>query len=255
MAAYTCTAHISACTCSDHMGGKDIRSGCVPLQLVSSFVPLIVCLVALMSVCMLPGGWVDGSKCSAAVEMFEASPEGGQWLSLSPLIQSRRLHGLAACAGKLYVFGGCCDDPQWYTDSVEVLDLSVGLDQAVWVQLPRKVPAAGELRAVTVDPYIFLFLNGRNVVRYDTTDDSHTTLSALPLEDWHCFDAVHVGGGHVLLLGGSSKGAWTSAVYDYDVRTDSWTALPPMPQAKRRCACVASFSRPVLESLPSDTTA
>jgi hypothetical protein len=194
---------------------------------------------------VVTGGWVDGSKCSAATEVYVPSAEpheaGGtgtdQWLALPPLTKARRLHGVAASGNKLFVFGGCCDDPHWYTDSVEVLDLSSGEGEGGWQELPSRVPFAGELSAVAVDPFILLFLNGRAVVRYDPAEDTHTTLSDLPVEDWHCFDTVYTGGGHVMVLGGTSKGVWTTAAFDYDVKSDEWTELPAMTQAKRRAAC------------------
>lgn len=189
------------------------------------------------------GGWVDGSKCSAAAEVYTPTETGvGTWEALPSLLHPRRLHGLAACGSQLFVFGGCCDDPHWYTDSVEVLSLGEDgrADGATWSELPSKVPFPGELCAVTVEPFIFLFLNGRSVVRYDPAEDTHTVISDLPVAEWHCFDAVHVGGGHIMVLGGTVSGAWTTTAFDYDVRTDTWTALPAMTQAKRRCACAAA---------------
>lgn len=198
----------------------------------------------------------DVVKISEGMPTQVDDTNADRWMPLPPLNHARRLHGVAVCCGKLYVFGGCCDDPHWYTDSVEVLDLrdestANGGSGNGWTELPARVPFAGELSAVSVEPFIFLFLNGKGVVRYDPADDTHTQLSDLPVEDWHCFDTVHIGGGHVMVLGGTSKGVWTTAAFDYDVRLDEWTQLPSMTQAKRRAACTALWRR---EDITSSST-
>jgi hypothetical protein len=179
------------------------------------------------------------------------------------------------------VFGGSCDDPHWHTDTVECFETSppvpvspphptsapllassvVGEDDKVmgeqlpfesalatpihasgWVTLPTRLPYSGGASAVTLRPYIFVFLHGRAVCRYDPILDSYNLLSALPVINWHCFDAkadsTDDGDGRfVYLVGGSSNGKWGDFAYRYDAQEDSWLCLPPMPQAKRRCAC------------------
>ena len=54
------------------------------------------------------GGWEDGSRCTAVLEVFSPSTE--RWTLLAPMLQSRRLHGAALLDGHLYVFGGASDD-------------------------------------------------------------------------------------------------------------------------------------------------
>ena len=91
-------------------------------------------------------------------------------------------------------------------------------------------------------------------------------LTALPVEDWHCFDVASVSvpqGGtsleseEVYVVGGASRGVWSKVAYLYNTRLDSWKKLPDMPQAKRRMACsvlldtsLSSSSSAVLPSPP-----
>ena len=55
------------------------------------------------------GGWIDGVMCSPATEVYD--PVLDVWHNLPPLNTPRKLHGCAALRGKLYVFGGSCDEP------------------------------------------------------------------------------------------------------------------------------------------------
>ena len=54
------------------------------------------------------------------------------------MITPRRLHGATVFDGMIYVFGGCCNDPEWYTDKAEMYDPTLD----VWSQLPS-MPVAG----------------------------------------------------------------------------------------------------------------
>mmetsp|Transcript_14448 Transcript_14448/g.21718 ORF Transcript_14448/g.21718 Transcript_14448/m.21718 type:complete len:368 (-) Transcript_14448:139-1242(-) len=195
------------------------------------------------------GGWVDGTLCSGAVESYDTTPYDlaePQWTVLPSLISARRLHGVAALKDRLYAFGGCLDDPHWHTDSAEVLDLAaleVAQDSnesnCQWRQLENRIPATGGVTAVALSPYIFLFLHGKYVARYDPEDDSYTRLSDLPVFDWHCFDATAISSTQIVLLGGAAGGKWSKVVYKYDAQNDTWEDMPSMKQAKRRCACAA----------------
>lgn len=70
------------------------------------------------------GGWIDGSKCSGAVEAYHCDgDDANKWFNLPDLTIPRKLHGCAALGGKLYVFGGSCDEPMWHTNTIEVIDL------------------------------------------------------------------------------------------------------------------------------------
>lgn len=68
------------------------------------------------------GGWIDGVRCSPASEIYDIYND--EWENLPQLNIPRKLHGCAALHGKLYVFGGSCDEPLWHTDTAEVLDIA-----------------------------------------------------------------------------------------------------------------------------------
>lgn len=116
--------------------------------------------------------------------------------------------------------------------------------EAKWTVLPTLLPSkGGGASAVTVGDFIYVFLHGKRVCRFDPACDSYLELSELPVEDWHCFDVCAVIGPdgvqaeEVYVIGGASKGAWSKVAYLYNTRLDTWDQLPSMPQAKRRMAC------------------
>lgn len=115
--------------------------------------------------------------------------------------------------------------------------------EAAWRLLPTRLPSkGGGASAVAVGASIFVFLHGNRVLRYDPVLDAYTQLSALPVEDWHCFDVCAAGAGgvqaaEVYVVGGASRGAWSKVAYLYHTQLDTWRQLPSMPQAKRRVAC------------------
>ena len=194
------------------------------------------------------GGWVDGKECSSVVERY--NPATNQWTTVAPLNQSRRLHGVAShphanddssssssadallSSDRLYAFGGNCDDPQWHTSTAEVYDPVSNQ----WSYI-APMPAAGGAAAASVLPYVFVFLNGKYVLRYDPVANDYVRLSALPLQEWHCFDVSAVPGTpFVYVLGGVTNGRWCKSLYRYDASNDTWLKMPSMMHARRRCA-------------------
>jgi N-acetylneuraminic acid mutarotase len=187
------------------------------------------------------GGWIDGKECSPVVERFNL--ERNAWASVAPLVQARRLHGVAAFPAppasdgtvaddRLYAFGGNCDDPHWHTNTAEFYDPSLNEWKVI-----ASMPASGGAAASTVFPYVFVFLHGKYVLRYDPVADEYLRLSDLPLPDWHCFDVVTVPNTtHILVHGGVTNGRWCNEMYKYDAASDAWIKMPSMRTARRRCA-------------------
>ena len=168
----------------------------------------------------------------------------------------RRLHGVTSFNTKLFVFGGSCNDPYWHTNTAEVFDTAI--PNSTWIPLSTPLPASGSTSAVTIYPFIYVFLHGKYVCRYDPQQDTYTKLSNLPVYDWHCFDVKAIPPSFssssssssltttqevpqqlpiVYVMGGASNGKWGPFSYRYNVLTDSWTELAPIPQSKRRVAC------------------
>merc|ERR1719235_2744758 len=59
-----------------------------------------------------------GSNCCNVVEMYDVRKD--EWFLKAPLRYARRLHGSCVCNDKIYVFGGCCNDLEWFTNKAEV---------------------------------------------------------------------------------------------------------------------------------------
>jgi hypothetical protein len=182
------------------------------------------------------GGWIDGKECSKVVERY--NPKGNTWETVAPLNEARKLHGVASfecgdSSSKLYTFGGNCDSPAWHTNTAEVYDPVANS----WSYI-APMPATGGSAAASIQPYVFVFLFGKYVLRYDPVSNSYVKLSNLPLLEWHCFDVTVIQGTtHIYVLGGVSNGRWCKVLYRYDAADDSWTQLPSMGHARRRCAC------------------
>lgn len=85
------------------------------------------------------GGWIDGTICSADVEMYDSATD--QWTICSKLHVPRRLLGVAAFGHhQIFAFGGTIDYEGHYTNAVEVYDTVA--DE--WTQR-RGLPTAGEV--------------------------------------------------------------------------------------------------------------
>ena len=175
------------------------------------------------------GGWVDGKFCSSDVERYDILSDS--WHQCAPMSVPRRLMGATAHDGKIYVFGGNCDDGIWYTAAVECFDPV----ENTWTR-KKDLPFPGPTSAVAApDGFIYIFLHGRGVVRYCPRADEYNSLSPLPLPEWFTFD-VTSRGSKVFLHGGATQGNWSKAMFEYDTRNDSWTAMPEMLRQRRRCA-------------------
>jgi len=89
--------------------------------------------------------------------------------------------------------------------------------------------------AVAVNSFIFVFLHGKYTVKYCPISDDYIKLSPLPMQEWYCFDVVALG--HIVYVyGGAVNGKWSRDGFAYHTIKDTWEALPPMQQARRRCA-------------------
>lgn len=147
----------------------------------------------------------------------------------------RRLHGIAAAGGKVFVFGGS-SDKQWDIACSEAYDPETDNWKPI-ADLPTGACAAA---ASIGSDAVFVALMARRMVRYNIATDDYTDLAPLPLKEWHCFSLVSAGDGrHLYLVGGMTQGRWCGAAYRYDTARDVFQALPSMPTIRRRCAAVA----------------
>lgn len=188
------------------------------------------------------GGWIDGKECSAVLESYNSKIN--TWSILNKMNHARKLHGVTSYDNKIYVFGGCCDPPEWYTDTAECYDPITD----TWMYLPS-LPHSGGASAVSVAPYIYIFQHGKYVYRYNPITQIYMQVSTLPLPDWHCFDTVTLGR-HVYIIGGATNGEWSNAAFRYDVVENSFERLSDMNQPRRRCAAALVYFAKGLGSEP-----
>lgn len=99
----------------------------------------------------------------------------------------RRLHGAAALANKLYVFGGSpgngAVDAKVKTDSVECY-----LPEADRWEARAPLPRPMNVGAAAVGKFIYVLPYGDEPMwRYDPGKDSYECMGPLPLKNFHCF--------------------------------------------------------------------
>ena len=175
------------------------------------------------------GGWIDGKICSGDVERYDAASD--TWSTCASLLVPRRLFGATAFGDRIYAFGGNCDDGVWYTAAAERYDPH----NNQWERLPD-LPYPGPTSCATVGDFIYIFLHGKWVYRFDpATNDYTKCCPSLPLLNWYSFD-VCVCGFYIFVVGGANDGVWSRALFRFDTRTNEWKRLPDMIQQRRRCA-------------------
>ena len=174
------------------------------------------------------GGWIDGSRCSSVVECYD--PQLNSWVYLAPLQIARRLMGACAFHDRIFVFGGNCDDPQWFTCKSEVYDIASN----IWTFI-EDLPASGETSAEVVNGIIYVIIHGKGIYQYDPVLNNYTFLSRLPLSEWYCFGTAVINN-CIIIYGGAVTGKWSKLVFLYHCATNIWCELAPMLHCRRRCA-------------------
>ncbi len=175
------------------------------------------------------GGWIDGSICSTDIEKYDTLTN--VWSKLTPMTVGRRLLGATEYANKIYVFGGNCDDGVWNTNVLEIFDIASNS----WT-MGTSLPVAGQCSAVTVGEYIYVFIHGAYVMRYEPLTNTYTRLTqTLPCKAWFSFD-ITTCNGKVYLHGGNVSGVWSNVLYCYDVSSNTFEQLTNMLYERRRCS-------------------
>ena len=183
--------------------------------------------------------------CCEIVEKYD--PNMNSWSFCAPLLTPRRLHGTAACGGRIYVFGGCCEEKsKWFTAEAEMYDVEVN----TWTALPS-MPIAGGASAVAVNDLIFVLIHGKGLYLFDQSQHSYIHLGAFPVPDWHCFSVTQASHS-VFVSGGTSEGRLCVESYSFDSRRVviekeqggtvldmKWRREAPLPKGRRRSALVA----------------
>ena len=165
------------------------------------------------------------------------------WSICASMITPRRLHGATVFRNFIYVFGGCCNDPIWFTCKAEKYDVG----KNYWSSVPD-MPLSGAVTAITLDDtYIVILVHGKGVLRFDPVTQTYIVLGKFPLVDLHSFCATTVGS-KVIICGGTSDGKLTKNCYSFDSRLVAeerlvWTKECDLPIAVRRSVVLSTRSR------------
>mmetsp|Transcript_26697 Transcript_26697/g.41787 ORF Transcript_26697/g.41787 Transcript_26697/m.41787 type:complete len:247 (-) Transcript_26697:285-1025(-) len=177
------------------------------------------------------GGWCYGSKCTGALEVYDVTKQ--EWELKAEMITPRRLHGAAAAGGRIFVFGGA-SETEYEIKQAESYDPE--LDR--WEACPP-LPVGSYASAAAVDDRsVFVFLWGKQVLKYDIEARTYEPMSKLPMPEWYGFATTPLGTS-IYVVGGATKGRWSKKAYRFDTINGSWHELPSMRGVRRRCAAAA----------------
>lgn len=127
----------------------------------------------------------------------------------------------------------------WYTSAVEIYDIATN----TW-RRGKDLPASNATSAVAVGSFVYVFIHGHSLVRYDPSRDDYVTLcSELPMKEWYCFDVTTING-DIYLHGGATEGIWSNALFKYSPSTNSWASMASMNKHRRRCSAAVVLLPP-----------
>ncbi len=196
---------------------------------------------------LTPGGMAPSATAGGSAE--PAPPSGGvvegplgapMQQPLPDLISVRQEHAVVALAGEIYVIGGFTP---MVTGSVEAFNPATETWRAV-ASLPTPLHHAN---AASIDGRIYVagfYLGGSftsadpRVRAYDPAGDTWSERTAMPAGSERASACVAALDGKLYLFGGARASTVADASV-YDVASDSWQALPPLPEPREHCAAGA----------------
>jgi N-acetylneuraminic acid mutarotase len=155
---------------------------------------------------------------------------------LPDLLSVRQEHAVVALGGEIYVIGGFTPN---VTATVEAFDPEGGSWRSVAdlpVALHHANAAAIDGRLYVAGFYLggsFTNADGR-VFEYDPGPGSWSERGVMPAGTERASACVAAFAGRIYLFGGARAGSVADASA-YDVATNSWQELPPLPQAREHC--------------------
>jgi len=174
-------------------------------------------------------GGVDSSLNTTA-HGFVYDPNTDSWAPIADMPAPREKPGVAAVDGKLYVSGG------WDLNGNPIAETDVyDPGSNTWSAVsPNPHPAAAP--GVAVDGSTIYFVGGcqdgncttsTNVVAYDTSNDSWSSLAGYPHNDaWEGCGGIN---GQVVCAGGTDGIATFTDGFAYNPGSDSWSPIADMP--------------------------
>lgn len=192
-----------------------------------------------------------GSGGSGAGEGTGASATGGESPldgtpteeELAPLPEDRQEHAVVALQGEVFVIGGYMPN---VTPSVIAYDPEKDSFRDV-TDFPSPLNHPG---AVVVDEKIYVagFYAGTSltgpasgqVFVYDPSTEEWTERTAQPAGTERAGGCVTALGSDIYVFGGGHHGDATAVSSVYNTESDSWRALPDLPESREHCSAFAS---------------
>jgi N-acetylneuraminic acid mutarotase len=161
--------------------------------------------------------------------------------ALPALPSVRQEHSVVALDGEIYVLGGFTPN---VTSTLQAFDPASGTwrDAAeAPLALHHANAAAVDGRMIVAGYYVgasFTTVNGR-VLEYDPALDAWSERGLMPAGSERASACVATLGGRIYLFGGARLGASVTDASAYDVVTDTWEELPPLPEPREHCLAAA----------------
>lgn len=187
--------------------------------------------------------YILGGDSAAPAAVARLSESGTSWESAPHNIDTQRNDlGAIRSGNSIFLFGGTGNDE----GSDEVLDYdyrfgdSQDLAKMDLVRYDHGFAADAAGRAYALGG-IGVFGDGeiwQDAERYDPTSDSWTPIASLP-QALHGLSAIGDGNGHIFVFGGSTTlddSGIQRTSYSYDIATDSWSTVAPLPIGTRDSA-------------------
>jgi hypothetical protein len=177
-----------------------------------------------------------------------------------PLPVSRSAMALALAGRTLFAFGGL--GPDAATDATDAFAWDLGT--LAWRPAPAMPNPRNHLGGVAVGPRIYA-IAGRHgwdekagdqvtVDVFDSTASSWSALADIPLARSEIAAATFTYGNRIVVVGGSIAGIRpTDSVALYDIPSNTWYSLPPLPQP-RKGAVAALIGHTVVVTTGSPTS-
>lgn len=172
------------------------------------------------------GGGGSGGASSAH---YQYDPATNTWKSLAPVPYKAQQPAGTANAGKIHYFGG------GYPNSGSPVDKHYIYNPETdsWSEAAKLTKARAIHYAVSVENQLYS-LAGQGVANWCQVykSDSNKWVSKRNLPDEKFWYGAHIAAnGKIYRFGGGGYTAPVNAAHEYDPETDTWSALPNLPQA------------------------
>jgi len=180
------------------------------------------------------GGFEEQGEATDIVEVYD--PQTDRWDRVSPLPIPLEHTAVSTYNGKLFVVGGYTIVDEERTPTDKLFSYNPSTDK--WEELKSMPKARGALTANFIDGILYA-IGGEDSSKktlkkteaYDPTTNTWSTKSSMPTPRHHI--ASIADDGKIYVIGGRQTGEDLGQNVDanevYDVKSDTWNSLQPMP--------------------------